>query len=329
MSSKKQLFGRVSDYFFLAAGPVIAATAAALFYTPARITGGGATGVGTIFYYLFGFDQGIVMMCVNVPLILLGMKVFGWRYGIKTLIGSTLLSIWTTIIGRMTAYSGVLDTSDDINILLSAIYGGVLMGVGIGLTMKSGCNTGGTDIVAQVIAHYFPVSVGSVEFVFNAVVVSCGGIFLGLQPMLFAIIAMYLSSQLVNFVVMNFGTKLAKSVYIDWGAFIMAVITFLLTALVLFFILKALTSVKKGFGTLKSEAEMLYSADYEALKKEGKSKKEIKAILAKRAEEKKAAAEAEAAANAPETTEDLLREIRDLLRARQAAEAKEDEEKAD
>ena len=214
MSSKKQLFGRVSDYFFLAAGPVIAATAAALFYTPARITGGGATGVGTIFYYLFGFDQGIVMMCVNVPLILLGMKVFGWRYGIKTLIGSTLLSIWTTVIGRMTAYSGVLDTSDDINILLSAIYGGVLMGVGIGLTMKSGCNTGGTDIIAQVIAHYFPVSVGSVEFVFNAVVVSCGGIFLGLQPMLFAIIAMYLSSQLVNFVVMNFGTKLAKSVYI-------------------------------------------------------------------------------------------------------------------
>ena len=214
MSSKKQLFGRVSDYFFLAAGPVIAATAAALFYTPARITGGGATGVGTIFYYLFGFDQGIVMMCVNVPLILLGMKVFGWRYGIKTLIGSTLLSIWTTVIGRMTAYSGVLDTSDDINILLSAIYGGVLMGVGIGLTMKSGCNTGGTDIIAQVIAHYFPVSVGSVEFVFNAAVVSCGGIFLGLQPMLFAIIAMYLSSQLVNFVVMNFGTKLAKSVYI-------------------------------------------------------------------------------------------------------------------
>ena len=214
MSSKKQLFGRVSDYFFLAAGPVIAATAAALFYTPARITGGGATGVGTIFFYLFGFDQGIVMMCVNVPLILLGMKVFGWRYGIKTLIGSTLLSIWTTVIGRMTAYSGVLDTSDDINILLSAIYGGVLMGVGIGLTMKSGCNTGGTDIVAQVIAHYFPVSVGSVEFIFNAAVVSCGGIFLGLQPMLFAIIAMYLSSQLVNFVVMNFGTKLAKSVYI-------------------------------------------------------------------------------------------------------------------
>ena len=188
MDKKIRLFSRASDFIFLAIGPLIAGIAAALFYTPARITGGGATGIGTIFFYLFGFDQGIVMMCVNVPLILIGMKVFGWRYGIKTLIGSTLLSFWTTLIGHMTGYQGILDYSEPINVLLSAIYGGVLMGVGIGLTMKSGCNTGGTDIVAQVIAHYFPISVGSIEFIFNA--------------------------QLVNYVVMNFGTKLAKSVYI-------------------------------------------------------------------------------------------------------------------
>lgn len=214
MEKKNRLFTRASDYFFLAIGPLISGIAAAMFYTPARITGGGSTGIGTIMFYLFGFDQGIVMMCINVPLILIGMKVFGWRYGIKTLIGSTLLSFWTSIIGRATGYQGILDYSIPINVLLSAIYGGVLMGVGIGLTMKSGCNTGGTDIVAQVISHYFPISVGTIEFVFNAAVVCCGGIFLGLQPMMFAIIAMYLSAQMVNFVVMNFGTKLAKSVYI-------------------------------------------------------------------------------------------------------------------
>ena len=211
---KYLLFGRVVDYIYLALGPAISGIAAAVFYTPARITGGGATGVGTIFYYLFGLDQGAVMMCVNIPLILIGMKVFGWRYGIKTLIGSTLVSFWTSFFGGMTGYNGILDYSDNINVLLSAIYGGVLMGIGIGLTMRSGCNTGGSDIVSQVIAHYFPVSVGSISFAFNATVVSCGGIFLGLQPMLFAIIAMYLSAQMVNFVVMNFGTKLAKSVFI-------------------------------------------------------------------------------------------------------------------
>lgn len=114
---------------------------------------------------------------------------------------------------------------------------------------------------------------------------------------------------------------LTKSVYIDWGAFIMAIITFLLTALVLFFILKAVTSVQKGFGSVKGELGLLSSDEAEQLRKEGKSRKEIKAILAERAAEAQAKAEEEAAANKPETTDDLLRDIRDLLRAQAAAAA--------
>ena len=94
---------------------------------------------------------------------------------------------------------------------------------------------------------------------------------------------------------------LSKSVYIDWGAFIMAIITFLLTALVLFFILKAVTSVQKGFGSVKGELGLLSSEEAEELRRQGKSRKEIKAILEQRAAEKKAAEEAAAAAAAPET----------------------------
>ena len=114
---------------------------------------------------------------------------------------------------------------------------------------------------------------------------------------------------------------MTKSVYIDWGAFIMAIITFLLTALVLFFILKAIATAQKGFGGLKGDMELLSSDEAEQLRKEGKSRKEIKAILEQRAAEKKAAEEAAAAAAKPETTDDLLREIRDLLRAQAAAAA--------
>lgn len=121
---------------------------------------------------------------------------------------------------------------------------------------------------------------------------------------------------------------MTKSIYIDWGAFIMAVITFLLTALVLFFILKAVTSVQKGFGSVKGELDLLSSEEAETLRKEGKTRKEIKAILAARAEEEQAKAEAEAAANAPETTDDILREIRDLLRALNAASPEADTDEA-
>ena len=214
MNQRFRIYTRVTNILYLVIGTMLSATAGAVFYTPARITGGGATGIGTIFYYLFGLDQGNVMLFVNIPLVLFGMKVFGWKYGIRTLIGSVMLSVWTTIIGKMTGYQGLLDYSDNINVLLSALFGGVLMGMGIGLTMKSGSNTGGTDIISQVVSHYFPVRVGTVSFSVNAIVVSCGGIFLGLQPMLFAIIAMYLSSQLTNYVLLGFGTNLAKAVYI-------------------------------------------------------------------------------------------------------------------
>lgn len=214
MNQRFRIYTRVTNILYLLIGTMLSATAGAVFYTPARITGGGATGIGTIFYYLFGLDQGNVMLCVNIPLVLFGMKVFGWKYGIRTLIGSVMLSIWTTIFGHLTGYQGFLDYSDNVNVLLSALFGGVLMGMGIGLTMKSGSNTGGTDIISQVVSHYFPVRVGTVSFSVNAIVVSCGGIFLGLQPMLFAIIAMYLSSQLTNYVLLGFGTNLAKAVYI-------------------------------------------------------------------------------------------------------------------
>lgn len=108
---------------------------------------------------------------------------------------------------------------------------------------------------------------------------------------------------------------LSKSVYIDWGAFIMAIITFLLTALVLFLILKAIATVRKGVDAVKDEAGMLSSEEYAELRKQGKSRKEIKQIIAEREELKRLAKEEEAAAAAPvETTDDLLREIRDLLK---------------
>ncbi len=208
------LFTSVFDYFYLITGALLSAVAASVFYTPARLTGGGATGIGAIFYYVFGLDQGIVMMGVNLLLFLLGVKFFGIKYGIRALIGSTLLSLFVSVIGSRTGYNGVLDYSSQVNVILSAIYGGVLMGAGIGLVLKSGCNTGGTDIIAQVGCSLTPFSFGSIQFFFNAIIVITGGLVTGLQPMLFSIIAMFCSSQMVNFVITGFNTNLAKACFI-------------------------------------------------------------------------------------------------------------------
>ncbi len=210
----RKIYSQKSDYIYLIIGSICCGIAGAGFYTPAQITGGGATGIGTILFYVLGIDQGFTMLAINIPLILIGMKVFGWRYGIRTLIGSSMVSFLTTIIGMTRDYQGLLDTSEPINVLLSALFGGCLMGVGVGLSMRSGSNTGGTDIISQIVASKTPLAVGTVSLSVNAVVVACGGFIFGLQRMFFALIAMYCSSQLVNFVLMGIGTNMAKAVYI-------------------------------------------------------------------------------------------------------------------
>ncbi len=202
------------DIIYLIVGPFTAAFGIAVFYTPAKITSGGAAGVANILYNLFGFDLGLTSLCVNIPLIVIGMIVFGIKYGVKTLIGSSLLSFWMTLIGRITNYEGILDSSIPTYVLLSALFGGVLLGAGIGITMKAGCNTGGADIIAQSIAHYTPISVGTISFCFNALVVGSSGYFIGIEPMLFSIIGMACSSTTVNYVLTGFGTKHSKAVYI-------------------------------------------------------------------------------------------------------------------
>ncbi len=202
------------DIIYLIVGPFTAAFGIAVFYTPAKITSGGAAGVANILYNLFGFDLGLTSLCVNIPLIVIGMIVFGIKYGVKTLIGSSLLSFWMTLIGRVTNYEGILDSSIPTYVLLSALFGGVLLGAGIGITMKAGCNTGGADIIAQSIAHYTPISVGTISFCFNALVVGSSGYFIGIEPMLFSIIGMACSSTTVNYVLTGFGTRHSKAVYI-------------------------------------------------------------------------------------------------------------------
>ena len=213
MGGRKQL-RVVYDYLRIVFGTFVAACGIALFSNPAKLTGGGVTGVGTILYYSLGFDPGVVMMCINIPLFLLGMKVFGCVYGLRVFVGSPLLYVWVSWIGNLTQYKGFLDYSDSVNVLLSAIAYGVLVGSGIGIVMRAGSNCGGTDILAQIVAKHTPFAVGSIEFLMNISVVMIGTFFFGLRNTLMAFIAMYISGTMINLMVVKVGTSLAKTAFI-------------------------------------------------------------------------------------------------------------------
>ncbi len=115
---------------------------------------------------------------------------------------------------QITHYQGFLDYSDSVNVLLSAIAYGVLVGGGIGIVMRAGSNCGGTDILAQIVAKHTPFAVGSIEFLMNISVVLTGTIFFGLRNTLMAFIAMYISGTMINLMVVKVGTSLAKTAFI-------------------------------------------------------------------------------------------------------------------
>lgn len=205
---------RILEYLYIIIGSAIAGLSIVIFTTPAKIAPGGVSGIGTLLYHLFGWDVGLSILCLSIPIFLIGVLQFGKTYGIKSLIGSLLLSLFTSLFGRIFGYEGILDYSKDISFLLSCLFGGVLTGCGLGIVMKSGANTGGTDILAQILARYTHMALGTALMVVDALVIIASVFIFSLESAMYAIIVVYITSMMINKVVLSIGTNYAKSIYI-------------------------------------------------------------------------------------------------------------------
>lgn len=208
---KKKRFG---DIALILIGSAITAFGVGGFITPAKLAGGGVSGLSVILYHTINLEVGTAIFLLSLPLFIAGMKIFGFKYGIISFIGTLLLSVFTFLVGKIFGFEGFLEYTDSMDILLSALFGGLLQGFGIGLVLKGGANTGGTDIGAQILAKYTPLSVGTSLFFVDGLVILAGGFAFGLESALFATITLYVTSLAINFVILKMGTSLAKTAYI-------------------------------------------------------------------------------------------------------------------
>lgn len=202
------------ELFYIITGSFLTAVGIALFAAPAKIASGGVSGIATIFYHTLGLDTGLSILVLSIPLFLLGIAIFGKEYGIRSLAGTLFLSLFTFLLNRFFGYDGLLSYENVLSVLLSAIFGGVMMGVGIGLVMRSGANTGGTDIVAQILARFTPLSMGSALFMVDALVIGASGFIFSLEMALYATITVFITGAVIDRVVLSFGTSSAKTVFI-------------------------------------------------------------------------------------------------------------------
>jgi uncharacterized membrane-anchored protein YitT (DUF2179 family) len=205
---------KISDYLYIIIGSILAGFGIAAFTTPGKIAGGGVNGIAIILYHTLGLEPGLSMLVMNIPIFIVGLRVFGPKYGFKSLLGMLLLSASVSATGKLIGYGGIIAYTDSVDILLSALFGGIFIGAGIGLVLRSGANTGGTDIISQVLNRYTAIPLGTCLLLVDGLVIITSAFFFGIERAMFAIITVYSSSQMVNYVIMVVGTRYAKTVYL-------------------------------------------------------------------------------------------------------------------
>ena len=195
---------RLMAYGQILLGSLLGAIAYPLFLVPNHIAPGGLTGIATILNYLFRWPVGMTSLLLNIPLFLMGYRSMGRVFALRSLVATLLFSLLIDIIPLPPM------TADP---LLGALFGGVLLGLGLGLILRGGATTGGTDMAARMVHNRFQhISVGALLFGIDGLVVALAGIGIQAEYALYAFISIYVSSKLID-VVMT-GLSSDKACYI-------------------------------------------------------------------------------------------------------------------
>ena len=194
--SKNAKNGTVFSYLQIIVGCILGGAAYPLFLTPGNIAPGGLTGLAMVINYLFHWPVGTVTLILNVPLFLIGWKFMGKRFVLRTLIATVLFSLLIDLLP-------LKPLTDDP--LLSAIFGGVLLGIGLGLILRGEATTGGTDMLARMIHRSIPaISTGMFLMALDCAVVIVAAVAIGVTQALYAIICIYISSKVIDAVMIGF-----------------------------------------------------------------------------------------------------------------------------
>lgn len=199
------MWKNIGDYLGITIGTMITALGLVVFLIPNKIAGGGVSGLATVIYYLFNFRVGVTMLALNVPLFLLGIRELGIKFFIKTLYATFTLSFFIDIITPFI-------TPPTKDLLLASIYGGLVVGLGLGIVFRFGATTGGTDLAARIIQRYLKVSVGQTLLFIDGFVILLAIIVFGIELALYAFLVVFLTSKVIDLI--QEGEGFAKAVFI-------------------------------------------------------------------------------------------------------------------
>lgn len=195
------------DYAQIILGIFIYTLGYTCFLLPYQIITGGLSGVSTIIYYVIGIHPNLTYLCINGVLILLAGRIMGWRYMVRTLVATFVISFF---IGTMQEYLTVTgpDGKEQLRMIIgdqkfmACVIGGIMEGLGLAIVFLAGGSTGGTDIIASSINKYRNISLGRL-LLFIDVVIIAGSflLFRNLEIMVIGYVTMFISMNFLDFVI--------------------------------------------------------------------------------------------------------------------------------
>jgi len=186
----------IIPYLYITTGLFIFAFGWTAFLIPSEIVGGGLAGLGSLIYFVTGFPVGVTTLAVNIVLILIALKILGAKFGINTIYGIIISSIFFIVLQQYITEPIVKEQ------FMSALIGGALGGVGIGIAFSHGGNSGGTDIIALIINKYRNISPGRVFLYFDIVIIASSWfIFYSIEKIVYGYVVMAVASYSVDLMI--------------------------------------------------------------------------------------------------------------------------------
>ncbi|GAB1453611.1 YitT family protein [Draconibacterium sp.] len=157
--------GLIKDYAIITFGLLLFVMGWLLFLIPAEITGGGVSGIAAVVFFATGIPVSITFLIINVILVLVAIKILGASFGVKTIYSIAVLTLFFAVFQNILEKPLVDDT------FLSAVLGGMLGGIGLGVVFSRNGSTGGTDIFAMIVMKYRNVSPGKIIMLCDVIII--------------------------------------------------------------------------------------------------------------------------------------------------------------
>lgn len=182
-------------------GALLLSLASNLFIIPAGLLSGGLAGIALMTSYRTGISYGLIYLLLNIPMTLIALKFIGKKFTIQSFYVVLVVSFSQIFTSKLIGILGIKD------IMLNAIFGGVVGGIGAGLIYRNGASGMGMDVVAMLLKKHFNFNVGDVNMAFNVIILTIASLLYGVEIALYTILSLYLGAKLGDNMMLGLGEK--------------------------------------------------------------------------------------------------------------------------